>query len=75
MLVNICMKFHEDILNAFSVMEWTGSNPNFKYLQFQRDITPKIGNPELQFLHSASHFKLQLCVTHKHAMCNNPVKF
>ena len=23
MLVNICMKFHEDILNGFKVTEWT----------------------------------------------------
>ena len=23
MLVNICMKFHEDILNCFKIKEWT----------------------------------------------------
>ena len=41
--------------NFFINTEQTGSNGNiyYMYFQIQRDITPKIGNPELWFLHSA----------------------
>ena len=62
MLVNICMKFHEGNLNGFWVTERT--RPYRKiYFQFQRAITPKIHNPELQFLCSARRLMLlYICV-------------
>ena len=36
MMFNICMKFHEDILNSFKF------NGKTYYFQFQRAVTPKI---------------------------------
>ena len=53
MLVNICMKFHEGILNVFWVTEQTRPYHKIYNFQFQRAITPKIRNPELRFLRSA----------------------
>ena len=53
MLVNICMKFHEGILNGFWVTERTWPYRKIYYFQFQRAVTPKIRNPELRFLRSA----------------------
>ena len=53
MLVNIYMKFHEGTLTGFWVTERTRPYRKIYYFQFQRAITPKIRNPELQFLRSA----------------------
>ena len=62
-LVNICMKFHEGILNGFWVTERTGPYRKIFYFQFQRAITPKIHNPELRFLYSARCLMLlYICV-------------
>ena len=63
MLVNICMKFHEGILNVFWVTEQTWPYHRIYYFQFQRAIAPKIHNPGLQFLRSARHLMfLYICV-------------
>ena len=63
MLVNICMKFHEGILNGFWVTERTRPYRKIYYFQFQRAITPKIRNPELRFLRSARRLMLlYICV-------------
>ena len=63
MLVHICMKFHEGILNGFLVTERTRPYRNIYYFQFQRTITPKIPNPELRFLRSACRLMLlYICV-------------
>ena len=57
MLVNICIKFHEGILNSIWVTELT------RPYQFQRVITPKIRNPELRFLRSTrSLMLLYICL-------------
>ena len=63
MLVNICMKFHEGILNGFWVTERTRPYRKIYYFQFQRAITQKIPNPELRFLRSARRLMLlYICV-------------
>ena len=63
MLVNICIKFHEGILNVFLVIERTQPYRKIYYFQFQRAVTPKIHNPELQFLRSARRLMLlYICV-------------
>ena len=63
MLVNICMKFHEGILNGFWVSERTRPYRKIYYFQFQRAITPKIRNPALRFLRSARRLMLlYICV-------------
>ena len=53
MLVNICMKFHEDTLNGFRADMICHGTANYK---LQRDVTQKIHIKELCFLHSACHF-------------------
>ena len=58
MLVNICMMFHEGILNSFWVTERTRPYRKIYHFQFQRAITPKICNPELWFLCSACRLML-----------------
>ena len=50
MLVNIYMKFHEDILNGFEVIERTLITDTAKY-KVQRGITTKLHKQELWFLH------------------------
>ena len=58
MLVNICMTFHEGILNRFLVTQRTRSYRKIYYFQFQRAITPKIRHPELRLLCSACRLML-----------------
>ena len=58
MLVNICMKVHEGILNDFWFTQWTRPYRKIYYFQFQRAITPKTCNPELRFLCSARRHML-----------------
>ena len=41
MLVNICMKFHEDILNDFKVTEWTRFCLTNCYLQSSKEHNSK----------------------------------
>ena len=63
MLVNICMKFYDGILNGFWVTERTRQYHKIYYFQFQRAITQKILNPELRFLRSARRLMwLHICV-------------
>ena len=63
MLVNICMTFHDGILNGFWVTERTRPYRKIYYFQFQRAITQKIRNPELRFLRSARRLMLlYICV-------------
>ena len=63
MLVNICLKFHEGILNGFLVTKRTRPYRKIYYFQFLRAITPKIRNPELRFLRSARRLMLlYICV-------------
>ena len=45
MRFNICEKFHENQSSSFKVMERTQQNVNT-----QREIHPKVGQPELRFL-------------------------
>ena len=47
------MKFHEDILNGFKVIEWTQFVTETATYKVQRGITQKIYIQELQFLRSA----------------------
>ena len=53
MLVSNPMKFHPNILNSLQVTEHTRPKGKFCYFLFQRVITRKKCNPELQFLCSA----------------------
>ena len=63
MLVNICMMFHEGILNGFWVTERTRPYRKIYYFQFQRATTPEIRNLELRFLRSAHRLMLlYICV-------------
>ena len=63
MLVNICLKFHDGVLNGFLITERTRPYRKIYYFQFQRAITPKIRNPELRFLRSAGRLMLlYICV-------------
>ena len=48
MVFNVCVKFHENMSSGFKVMERTQ-----KYVNTQRAITPKVGQPELRFMCSA----------------------
>ena len=58
MLVNISVKFHEDILNGLNVIERTQFCHRNFYLQSSRGITLKIYIQELWFLRSARRLKL-----------------
>ena len=59
MLVNICMKFHEDILNSFKVTERTRFYLRNGYLQSSKGHNSKsINIKELWFLRSARHLML-----------------
>ena len=58
MAFNVCVKFHENMSSSFKVMERTR-----KYVNIQRAITPKVGNPELRFLCSACRLMVfNVCV-------------
>ena len=48
MVFNICVKFHENVSRGFKVMERTQKIVNTK-----REITPKVGQPELRFMCSS----------------------
>ena len=63
MRLNICVKFHENILNGFEVTEWTRvCGKNAIFLNVQMAITPKECNPELHLLRSAHRlFLLNIC--------------
>ena len=45
---NVCVKFQENMSSGFKVMERTR-----KYVNTQREITPKVGKQELRFTCSA----------------------
>ena len=58
MMFNICVKFHENMSSSFKVMERTQ-----KVVNTQRAITPKVGKPELWFLHSVCRLMVfNVCV-------------
>ena len=48
MVLNVCVKFHENMSSGFKIMERTR-----KLLTHKGQITPKVGKPELRFMHSA----------------------
>ena len=48
MVLNVCVKFHENMSSSFKVMERTQ-----KIVYTQRAITPKARKPELRFMRSA----------------------
>ena len=57
MVVNICVKFHENMSSGFKVMERT------QIFNTQRAITPKVGKPELRFMCSAHRLMVfNICV-------------
>ena len=49
-LVNICMKFHEDILNGFKVTEWTRFCLRNCYLQSSKGHNSKNTKPRVTVL-------------------------
>ena len=62
-LVNICMKFHDDILNGFEVIDLTWFCHRTANYKLQREVTQKIHIQELWFLHSACHLlMLNICM-------------
>ena len=50
MLVNICMKFHEDILNGFKVTEWTRFCLRNCYLQSSKGHNSRSINTRVMLL-------------------------
>ena len=62
MLVNICMKFHEDILNGFKLTEWTWFCHRTAKYTLQRDVTKKMHTQELWFLHSVCYLLVLIFV-------------
>ena len=50
MLVNICMKFYEDILNGFKVTEWTRFCLRNCYLQSSKGDNSKSINTSVMIL-------------------------
>ena len=52
-LVDICMKIHEDSLKTFQVVERTRLRRNLGMVKVPWGITPKVSMQELWFLHSA----------------------
>ena len=63
MLVNICMKFHEDVFNGFKLTERTWFCHRTANYKCPRDVTQKIHTPGLWFLHSSCHLLvLNICM-------------
>ena len=50
MLVNICMKFHGDVLNGFKVTEWTQFSLRNCYLQSSKGHNSKSINTKVMVL-------------------------
>ena len=69
MLVYICMKFHEGILNVFCVTERTQPYRKIYYFQFQRAITQKICNPVIS-LSARCLMSLYICVKFQENISN-----
>ena len=58
MLFKVYVKFHENMSSSFKVMERTR-----KIVNTQREITPKVENPELRFICSARRLMVfNVCV-------------
>ena len=58
MVLNVCIKFHENMSSGFKVMERTRKIDNT-----QRAITLKVENPELLFMCSARRLRVfNVCV-------------
>ena len=61
MVFNVCVKFHENMSSGFKVIERT--RKLLKIVNTQREITPKVENPELRFMCSAHRLRvLNICV-------------
>ena len=64
MVFNVCVKFHENMLSGFKVMERTRKIANTK-----RAITQKVRKPELQFMFSACRLMVfKVCVKYHENM-------
>ena len=63
MVLYISLNFHENISNGIRVMERTQNYDRNGYVQCSREITPKVGKPELWFICSAcqAHGALHIC--------------
>ena len=63
MVLYICERLHENILNSFHLTELTGVYDGNDYVNAQRARTPKVGNSELQFMCSVRRLiMLYICV-------------
>ena len=61
MVFNVCVKFHENMSRGFKVIERT--RKLLKIVNTQREITPKVENPELRFMCSARRLMVfNVCV-------------
>ena len=61
MVLNVCVKFHENMSSGFKVMERTR-----KIVNTQRAITQKVEKTELRFMCSARRLMvLKVCVGYK----------
>ena len=61
MVFNVCVKFHENMSSGFKVIERT--QKLLKIVNTQREITPKVENPELRFMCSARRLMVfNVCV-------------
>ena len=69
MVLNVCVKFHENMSCGFKVME-----PTRKIVNTQRAITQKVGNPDLLFMFSARRLMVfNICVKF-HENMSSPFK-
>ena len=61
MVFNVCVKFHENMSSSLKVIERT--RKLLKIVNTQREITPKVENPELRFMCSARRLMVfNICV-------------
>ena len=58
MLVNICMKFHEDTLNGFKLQSGRQFVKETATYKVQMDVTQKVSTQELWFLRSTRRLML-----------------
>ena len=65
MVLNVCVKAHENMSSSFKVMEWT------RKINTRRAVTPKAGKPELLFMCSACRLMMfNTCVKfHENMSC------
>ena len=71
MVLYICERFHENILNSFQLTERTGVHGEIDYVQCSKGNNSKSRQSELRFMCSASHLiMLYICVKFRENVTN-----